>query len=391
MDTRSNYLVQLLEKLGSPLLSAVSEIDIKNQMSGHGGESPSPKDSAQRMAELLGKSTQLSVEMGKTMELDKMDADTADSVRVALAALSGPMVANLYRQNGRIPGDAELEKLSASLQTVMSYSDNFSAAADSAKRLEMIDRDFIPGDDHQIYIQYLQILMPAVNSVLAFPFGQSEKKMVQVVADTLIARSREIRARVFPDLEGAEAARSDLALLRAAVSVYSQCHFAEMAKIMSRQNPEEGPPELSTDPIWEAFNQRMAMLEVLASHIIPGGDTDAQAGQKSGDAQAPAQEQQQAQQPQKQTEAPAQPSPVQQAAQTDQSQPVQPPTQEQTPQPPQQQQEQAQQQQEQQPAAPGTQDGGSGEDDSQQQEGFNPMAFFSKKQPDEGDDKQQGG
>lgn len=228
---------------------------------------------AERCAELLSRSTQLSLSIAKVMNVGDEGGEDSDAVRVALAALSGPVVANQYRMTGQVPGDGELDTLEQAMRTVLSYGDKFGDTAESAARLERLDHEFVAGDRAQMHIQYLQILVPAVNAVMAFPFGQDPNTLIGEVAETLISRVRDMRERLFPGLEGEAGARAEMGILRAAANLYAQCHFAEMTRLMSMNENQREGQSMSMAPLWQAFDERMAMIQTMAAHIAPGAES----------------------------------------------------------------------------------------------------------------------
>ena len=279
MDPLSSYRVNLLEKLGAPLLSAVSEAAMRTLMQGQ-----TPEDSqtqAKRCAELLSRSTQLSLSLAKVMNIGDEDGKDSDAVRVALAALAGPVVANQYRMTGQVPGDSELDTLEQAMRAVLSYGDKFSDTAGSAARLERIDHEFVPGDAAQMHIQYLQILVPVINAVMAFPFGQEPNSLINEVADRLIARSRQMYERLFSCLDNDSRARAELGLLRSVANVYAQCHFAEMTRLMAMNEQQREQEPMTMDPLWQAFDERMTMMETLALHLVPDTGNADNAGHES--------------------------------------------------------------------------------------------------------------
>jgi hypothetical protein len=352
MDPLSSYRVNLLEKLGTPLLSAVSEAAMRARMQGQNPEGSQAQ--AEHCAELLSRSTQLSLSIAKVMNVGDEGGENSDAVRVALAALSGPVVANQYRMTGQIPGDGELDTLEQVMRTVLSYGDKFGDTAESAARLERLDHEFVAGDSTQMHIQYLQILVPAVNAVMAFPFGQEPNRLIGEVAETLISRVSDMRERLFPGMREEDDARAQLGLLRAAASLYAQCHFAEMTRLMSMDEQQREGQSMDMAPLWQAFDERMAMVETLAAHIVPGaGD----AGNNTGTAASPTGQVQDTPQ-----HAQAETRPQKAVPEAEHRQPAQ-----------------AQSGQE---SQDGNQDGG---DDAA---GFNPMAFFAKSNENSGDESE---
>ncbi len=264
MTQYSDYLLQVFEKLGTPLLAVAMEQSAQTPAT-------SVKE-AELMASLLGKSTQLGLSLSELVDMPASPEDS-DSARLALTALAAPLVANQYRVSGRMPEDQDLQKTLEALKTVMTYSDNFSGTSQAVGRLETLDKDGTGGDRTQQHVRYLYTLIPAVNSVMAFPFGQKEQKMAQEVTERLVNRARQMREEIFPALEGDQQSEAELSLLRSLVMIYSQCHFAEMAKLMAV--PEQNRmAALSTDPLWEAFENRVAMLEIVSTSLVPGAASE---------------------------------------------------------------------------------------------------------------------
>ncbi len=268
MTPRSQFLIQVLEKLASPMVAAISEVSVRNNMIPDTSQKGALKPEAEQVAQLLTKSTQLSIGLSELMDL-KVDEKEADSIRLALTSLSSPLIANVYRIAGRVPNDGEMDRVVGALNSVIPFSDQFVTAADVNARMAHMDTDFFPVDSHQITLQYINLLLPAVNSIMAYSFGQPEKKLVQDVAGRLINDAKAFRTRIFPNLNEQESARAELAVLRMAAMIYSQCHFGEMAKLMATEEQARQGLAPTMDSLWQAFGLRMQMLEVLAETLIP--------------------------------------------------------------------------------------------------------------------------
>lgn len=272
MTPRSQFLIQVLEKLASPMVAAISEVSVRNNMIPDTSQKGALKPEAEQVAQLLTKSTQLSMGLSSLMDL-KVDEKEADSIRLALTSLASPLMANVYRIAGRVPNDSEMERVTGAINAVMPFADQFVTAADVNARMAHLDTDFFPVDAHQITLQYLNLLLPVVNSIMAYSFGLPEKKLVQDVSERLISDAKAFRTRIFPDINEAESARAELAILRMASMIYSQCHFGEMAKLMATDEQARQGMAPTMDSLWQAFGLRMQMLEILADTLIPGGKT----------------------------------------------------------------------------------------------------------------------
>ncbi len=280
MTPRSQFLIQVLEKLASPMVAAISEVSVRNNMIPDTSQQGALKPEAEQVAHLLTKSTQLSIGLSELMDL-KVDEKEADSIRLALTSLASPLIANVYRIAGRVPTDTEMDRVVGALNSVIPFSDQFITAADINARMAHMDTDFFPVDSHQITLQYINLLLPAVNSIMAYSFGQPEKKLVQEVTDRLIKDAKAFRTRIFPHLNEQESARAELAVLRMAAMIYSQCHFGEMAKLMATEEQARQGMAPTMDSLWQAFGLRMQMLEVLAETLIPSESTESETTTKT--------------------------------------------------------------------------------------------------------------
>lgn len=351
MTNKASYLVQVMEKIGSPLIASVNDVSARLRATAAQSGEPqadNPSEDATKIAALMNKSVQLAISMSQLMDLSQEESE-ADSIRLALTALAGPILANQYRMSTRLPGDGEIKKIVSSLEAVMTFSDNFGVAADAEVRLENIDKDFFPADEAQIQILYIQALVPTVNAIVAFPFGMPERKLVQDVTERLLKKASDIRKVSYPDLTESSARKSELAILRSLATIYSQCHFGEMARLMSLPPEQRENQPTSLDPVWAAFEARANMLEILSQEILPakqgavgataqnregqipgtetatGSNVDAIAVSKEAE-QAPSQPQtQQSQQPQQQQPQQQQPQQQQQSQPAEQTASQSPP------------------------------------------------------------------
>lgn len=278
MDQRATYLVQILEAIGAPLMSAISQSGAQ--------DADNPQADAQAMAALLAKTVEASIELGNIMDINPAEAQD-DTLRVALAGLAGPLVAGQYAARSRMPESPELKKITSALQAVLTFSDNFTPTPDTVERLKNLQASGQVVDTYQTQIQYMQAFIPVIEVVAAFPFGQAEAKLIMDVSDRLVKRAVELRETLLPGVgDEATQKRAELALLRALALLYSACHRAETEKVTG-MDADAQTTALSIDPVWKAFDIRAAMLEALAAKMVPANPGSGQAGgNKAPDVQA---------------------------------------------------------------------------------------------------------
>lgn len=265
MDQRSQHLIQIFEKIGAPLVAAVVQA---------APEDDAPAN-AQKVAELLTKTVKLGIDVAGMAGLG---ATEGDSVRVALSALAGPLLAELYKNSKQVPSDDDLTKLTSALQSVLTFSEKFTVDSESAARLENIEGQTVALDDHQMHLQYINAFVPLINAVGQFAFGQSEQKVVMDVSIRITSEASNLRKALLPDLSEIDQKRADIAILKALVSVYTACHLAETKRLSG------GDGAGSIDDVWKAYEVRYAMVEALAKSLT-GAQVDV-----ASSSQAPAQE-----------------------------------------------------------------------------------------------------
>lgn len=268
MTERSAFQVQILAKLGAPLMAAVGEVAARENKAG----SDAQKQEAEQVAVLLNKAVQVSVSLAGSMDIKDTGAPD-DSVRLALAALVGPLIAGQYKATGKVPGDNDIKRMITALEAVLTFSDNFAPAAENTTRLENMDPGF--ADENQIHIQYVGALVPVVNAIAAFPFGRPESKLVQEVTDRLVKKAESVSKGFVNGAAPPAIKHAELSILKALGLLYAECHQKETGKLMAMDEAartklaEDGGGTLSMDPVWQAFETRAGMIEVIGRSAVP--------------------------------------------------------------------------------------------------------------------------
>ena len=285
MTKRAELQTRILEKIGAPLMMAIGEVAQRQSLQG-GPQGAAPAAAtaagdmaaeATRMAELLSRTVQVGIGLAGSMDLQN-DATQGDSIRLALMAVAGPLVANQYLLSGRVPGEAEVKRMASALEAVLIFADNFSPAAENVMRLEALAPGAGPADSDQVHIQYVSALVPVVNVIAAFPFGRSEKVLLQEVTGTLVKRARAMNAALSQDPASPAAfSRAELSLLQTLAMLYAQAHNMETFRLMamdeqsrSRVMQAQGGV-LSMEPVWALFETRAAMLGILTKAVFAQG------------------------------------------------------------------------------------------------------------------------
>jgi hypothetical protein len=253
-DERTAFRLQFLKTLGAPLMAAVNDAM----------PAADDKAAAEQIAGLLARTVQASITLSESLKIGAPD----DAVRAALAGLAARLLAAQYAAGGKMPGDADIKRMAASMDAVLAFADNFMAGAEGRARLELTDAGALP-DENQIAIQFAVAMAPVITEVAAFSFGRPEKKLLQEIADRLSGDAEELRRELAGDNMAAPAARrADLQCLCILCDIYAACHRAETRHLgampaEARDKLANGGP-IPMEPVWEAYCVRRAMLGVLA-------------------------------------------------------------------------------------------------------------------------------
>lgn len=263
MDTRTQFLLQLLQKLGAPLMAAINTHALADETGAR---------DAQVMAALLSESVKISISLSQSLNLRPDDGD-ADAIRVALAALAGSLVADAYKQQGRVPGENDGRRITKALESVIAFSDNFAPAAQHAQRLQTLDGAVPFFDPVQTSLYSMHALVPVISAVSEFSFGQDANRLVQDVADKLGARAKALK-----DTLGANAAdgMGELVTLQALAQIYASAHRAETLRLQGVGDSGQGVASL--DAVWASFDRQLAMIEVLMTSMSGGGSAVSRGG-----------------------------------------------------------------------------------------------------------------
>ncbi|MCM2343337.1 MAG: hypothetical protein NDJ24_02115 [Alphaproteobacteria bacterium] len=263
MNQRAAFLFQILEKIGAPLMAAAGAVPLEGE----------PRPEAAIVAELLARAVQSGVELSNVMDIRETGAD-GEAVRLALAGLASQLLAGQYRQNGRIPSENEAARLVTALSAALTFADNFTPAAGNTARLAALEAGIPPLDEVQVMMQSLQALGPVVQVISEYSFGVSEKKLVQDVTERLVVQTTGMAIRLLPQATLSDQKQAELVLLRAIAPLYCEAHRAETNRLMvmdeaARAQAAPGTAAVPMDHVWQTFERRVAMMEVLAQTLLP--------------------------------------------------------------------------------------------------------------------------
>ncbi len=258
MTQRPLFKSKMVESFGGPLMAAITASPVNAE---------TPGKIATTMAELVNRSVQLGVALAEHIGLKSTDEES-DSARLALAALSSHLVASMFRQSGLVPGEGEIRRMLPALEAVLTFSDRFVPAAETTMRIENLEPGTGPADEDQVTMQYIQAIVPAVTEIAAYSFGRPDRKLAREVSDRLLGRAEMMSRVLFPDLpDGRLAKRLQLGLLKALAFVYVECHKNEKARLQASDDEGRAGDPPSLEPLWNLFEERAAMLEIMGAGL----------------------------------------------------------------------------------------------------------------------------
>lgn len=247
MALTPNFLLQMLDKIGVPLAAAIEDVSARNR-----DVQASDVDEAKIMAQLIGQTIQIILPLSGSI-IQGTNEQEADAVRLSLAGIAAPLVAGIYRTQGRAPDENDIKRIVKAMEATLAFSDNFSPAIGQDSRLKMLGEDTLILDAAQVDMCTLNALVPVINAIGEFSFGQSETKLLQNISNKLMEKA----ATIVKDSDKL----AELSALKTLASLYAQCHRVETARLSSGGDDNRG--ELSITPVWEAFDTRLAMVGAI--------------------------------------------------------------------------------------------------------------------------------
>lgn len=273
MNQRATLTIQILEKLGAPALAAIDSVAARQAYRAPGAPAAEPLPVtayAEKTAELLGKSVQAGVSLSKSLDLQGLSGPQGEALNLAVTAVAASLIAGHYRHTEKMPDDNDLRRLLGALEAAISFGDNFAATPENEQRLAAVSMDVQATDEDQIHIQHINAMVPVINAVAAFSFGEPEKKLVQDIAVRLAETAAGLRAALAPEAQAVK--RAELALLRGLALIYVDCHEAEKTRLMALDEAArtQALAAVSLTPVWAAFDTRVAILHMIGETLSGG-------------------------------------------------------------------------------------------------------------------------
>jgi len=261
---RTAALLKAFERIGAPLITAVSEVQ-----SWSGPDSDSPEHDAEILAQLI--STTVSVSQKVADRIGAHQHPDADWVRWSVAAVMSPVVATQYRVTGKPLNDRETGRIVSAVDAVAAFAAGYTEGGYGRAALELDDEPAAG-----LRIKAVNALVPVIGAIARFAFGHPEQSLIREVLQRLQGRVDHVTERLLDSpSDTQERIRFELGILNSAGQLYAECHYAEMDRLldMSAEDRADYAREhnntLPMEPVWDAFDLRMEMLMTVATHLRP--------------------------------------------------------------------------------------------------------------------------
>jgi hypothetical protein len=258
-QARMQTLLTTYRQIGMPLLQALTETP---QTGAEGEKTQAANLNSDQFNALVDSTVTLSRELAAQLGAseDQLDA----WVRWALAGAASHVVAAYFKATGLALPPDEAKRLAG---IAINLQDKFKAQIPSGA-------EPVPNTVATFRAKMMEAMVPVVGAVAQYSFGRAEHSLLAEVADKLVKTADQVTRALAPS--GCTPEQWRLLcwnVLRAAGQIYTESHYAEADRLLY-MNPDERAAYFSQHgnivpmtQVWQAFNQRMAMLATLATYL----------------------------------------------------------------------------------------------------------------------------
>lgn len=255
-SARMQTLLAAFRQVGMPLLQTLAETS-----GGQGGE-PARALEPDQFSALVDSTVILSRELAREIGASEDSLDPA--VRWALAGSASQVVAASFRATGAPMKEEEAQKLAGVAALLQEkFKSQIPAGGES-----------IPNTVATFRAKMMESMVPVIGAVAQYAFGRAEHELLAEVAERLVKTADQVtRALAAPGSTPEQWRLLCWNILRAAGQIYTESHYTEADRLLY-MNPEDRAAyfaqhgsSVPMTQVWQAFNQRMAMLATLATYL----------------------------------------------------------------------------------------------------------------------------
>lgn len=259
-NVRMQTLLASFRQIGMPLLQALVEV------SGHKGEDVASPEAVAASSEKFGALVDCTVLLSRelTKEIGANEGDLDAAVRWALAGSASQVVAASFHASGELMKPEEATRLAhIAAQLQEKFKSQLPAEAEPP-----------PNTVATFRAKMMEALVPVVGAVAQYSFNRAEHELLGEIAERLVKMADQItRALALPGCTPEQWRFLCWNVLRASGQIYAESHYAEADRLQDME-PEERAryfaqhgDQVPMTQVWQAFNQRMAMLATLSTYL----------------------------------------------------------------------------------------------------------------------------
>ena len=252
-------LLLAFRQIGMPLLQVLTETPA-------GGAGSGPVGAGAVKTEQFGALVDNTIILSQALaaEVGAGEEQVDAWVRWALAGAASQVVASNYRATGQ-PMPAEDAQRIATI--VSELQEKFKAQIPAGN-------EPVPNTVATFRAKMMEALVPVVGAVAQYSFGRAEHALLAEVAERLVRTADQVtRALATPGSSPEEWRLLCWNVLKSAGQIYTESHYAEADRLLY-MNPDDRAAYFAQHgqivpmtQVWQAFNQRMAMLATLATYL----------------------------------------------------------------------------------------------------------------------------
>ena len=256
--TRLQTLLTTFRQVGMPLLQALMDVP-----AGKEGEAPQAAPNTDQFNALVDSTVGLSQELAQ--QLGASDNQVDAWVRWALAGAASQVVASHFKAVGQPLPAEEAKRLAA---IAIDLQSKFKGM------MPMAAAEPMPNTIATFRAKMMEAMVPVVGALAQYSFGRAEHALLAEVAEKLVKTADQVTRSLAPPGSTPEQWRLLCwHVLRAAGQIYTESHYAEADRLLY-MNPDDRAAYFAQNnnippmtQVWQAFNQRMAMLATLATYL----------------------------------------------------------------------------------------------------------------------------
>jgi hypothetical protein len=254
--TSISQLIAAFRQVGLPLLQALTEAG-----AGEGQVKGAVPD-GKALRDLFDSTVTLSQALAGQMGASDSEMDAG--ARWALAGAASQVAAAAFKATGKPLTEDDAKRIA---EITIQLQSKFKAQIPA-------EREATPNTIATFRAKMLEAMVPVVGAVAQYSFGRAEHILLAEVAERLVKTADQATRALAP----AGATPEEWRLLcwhvvKAAGQIYTESHYAEADRLLYMEPDQRAAyfaqhgQVVPMTQVWQAFNQRMAMLATLATYL----------------------------------------------------------------------------------------------------------------------------